>query len=169
LGTESKIFILQGSFHRKVFKQMIKIIGRYMEQLAHGCSNFAGTSLAFALALILVITWALTGPLFHYSEVWQMVINTATTIITFLMVFLIQRAQNKDILSIHAKLNELIAAQEGASNKLVNIEDETEEELIKIRDKYRALSGPDDQGTEHKSVVELSDTKPTQKEKAAQK
>lgn len=138
---------------------MMKNIGLFMEKFALGCSSFSGTSLAFTLALLLVILWAACGPIFKYSEIWQMVINTATTIITFLMVFLIQRAQNKDILSIHAKLNELIAAQEGASNKLVNIEDATEEELINLRDQYRELSGPDDEGTERKSLAQLGEQK----------
>jgi low affinity Fe/Cu permease len=85
-----------------------------------------------------------------------MVINTATTIITFLMVFLIQRAQNKDILSIHAKLNELIAAKEGASNKLVNIEDCSEEELLKLKDSFRSLSSPEDSSTHAKSITEVA-------------
>ena len=134
-----------------------------MEKLALGCSAFAGTSIAFCVALALVIGWAVSGPYFHYSQNWQIVINTATTIVTFLMVFLIQRAQNKDMISIHAKLNELIAAQEGASNKLVNIEDSTEEELIKLKGHFKTLSGPDDATTEAKSIAailqqEISDT-----------
>jgi len=136
---------------------MLKNIGRFLEKLALDCSTFAGTSTAFALAILLVFIWAVTGPLFHYCDVWQMVINTVTSIMTFLMVFLIQRAQNKDILSIHAKLNELIATQEGASNRLVGIEDCSEEELILLREQHRHLSGPDDYGTESKSVSQVLD------------
>lgn len=90
---------------------------------------WSGSTLAFCLALGIVLVWAATGPLFHYSETWQLVINTGTTIITFLMVFLIQRAQNKDSLVLHLKLNELLAAQKGASNRLINAQDFTEEEI----------------------------------------
>src|ERR1700740_3714675 len=86
------------------------------------------------------IIWGVTGPFFHYSETWQLVINTGTTIITFLMVFLIQKAQNKDSLAIQLKLNELVAAHEYASNRLVNVEDMTEEELKVIRKYYHKLS-----------------------------
>ncbi|UOQ81464.1 low affinity iron permease family protein [Hymenobacter taeanensis] len=85
--------------------------------------------MAFCLALALVAVWAATGPLFNYSATWQLVINTGTTIITFLMVFLIQRAQNKDSLVLHLKLNELIAAHKGASNRLINAQDFTEDEI----------------------------------------
>jgi low affinity Fe/Cu permease len=93
-------------------------------------SNWAtGSSAAFIIATSTVLIWAVTGPLFHYSETWQLVIDTATTIITFLMVFLIQKSQNKDSKAIHLKLNELLALHEGASNRMVNIEDLTEVEL----------------------------------------
>ena len=88
----------------------------------------------------MVLVWACTGPLFHYSETWQLVINTGTTIITFLMVFLIQKSQNKDSLAIQLKLNELVAAHEFASNRLVNVEDMTEEEPKIIQKYYCKLS-----------------------------
>ena len=133
---------------------------RFMEMLAGRCSVFAGSSAAFTLALLIVLLWAAIGPIFHYSENWQLVINTGTTIITFLMVFLIQRAQNKDILSIQAKLNELIAAQQGASNKLINIENASEEELLILKQDFERLSGPDDIGTESKSVSHLAGNPP---------
>ncbi|CAN5506906.1 hypothetical protein BH10CYA1_BH10CYA1_40220 [soil metagenome] len=133
----------------------MNIVSKLMEKLALSCSAFAGTSPAFVIALTLVVAWAVSGPFFHYSPVWQMVINTFTTIVTFLMVFLIQRAQNKDMISIHAKLNELIAAQEGASNMLVNIEDATESELIQLKQRFVELSGPEDATTHAKSVASL--------------
>ena len=88
----------------------------------------------------IVLFWALTGPLFGYSETWQLVINTGTTIITFLMVFLIQRAQNKDSLVLHLKLNELLAATQGASNRLINAQDFSEEEIRTLHDFYCALA-----------------------------
>ncbi|GAB3295009.1 low affinity iron permease family protein [Hymenobacter humi] len=92
------------------------------------------------IAAGMVVVWAATGPLFHFSETWQLVINTGTTIITFLMVFLIQRAQNKDSLVLHLKLNELIAATKGSSNRLINAQDFSEEEIKTLHDFYCALS-----------------------------
>ena len=86
-----------------------------------------------------MIVWGATGPLFGYSDTWQLVINTGTTIVTFLMVFLIQRAQNKDSLAIQLKLNELVAALEGASNRLISVEDLSEEELEILRKHYYRL------------------------------
>ena len=99
-----------------------------------------GSSSAFFIALLIVIVWALTGPIFHYSETWQLVINTGTTIITFLMIFIIQQSQNKDTLALHLKLNELIAASEFTSNRLIDSEELTEEELMIIKKYYSKLS-----------------------------
>lgn len=103
------------------------------ETFATTVSKAAGSSYAFLGAFSLVLVWAISGPAFHFSESWQMVINTGTTIIIFLMVFLIQKAQNKDSLAIQLKLNELVAAHEFASNRLVNVENMTEEELKVIQ------------------------------------
>src|SRR5207249_7013711 len=100
---------------------------------------WTGSSWAFALAVLIILVWAATGPIFHYSDTWQLVINTGTTIVTFLMVFLIQRAQNKDSRAIELKLNELIAAIEGASNRLIAVEDLSEKELEALRTHYREL------------------------------
>ena len=99
-----------------------------------------GSTPAFIGAFLIVIVWALCGPLFKYSETWQLVINTGTTIITFLMVFLIQKAQNKDSMAIQLKLNELVACNEYASNRLVDIEDMTEDEMKVIQKYYVKLS-----------------------------
>ena len=99
-----------------------------------------GSSTAFFIAFLVVIIWALTGPIFNYSEAWQLVINTGTTIVTFLMIFVIQHSQNKDTLALHLKLNELIAANEFTSNRLVDSEDLTEEELMVIKKYYKKLS-----------------------------
>ncbi|PJJ60910.1 low affinity iron permease family protein [Hymenobacter chitinivorans] len=112
----------------------------FFAHLAERITKFSGTTLAFCLALGLVLLWALTGPLFQYSETWQLVINTGTTIITFLMVFLIQRAQNKDSLVLHLKLNELIAATKGASNRLINSQDFTEDEINILHQYYCLLA-----------------------------
>ena len=99
-----------------------------------------GSSSAFFIALLIVVVWALTGPIFHFSETWQLVINTGTTIITFLMIFVIQQSQNKDTLALHLKLNELIAASEFTSNRLIDSEELTEEELLVIKKYYKKLS-----------------------------
>ena len=95
--------------------------------------------MAFSLACVVVLVWVATGPLFDYSNTWQLVINTGTTIITFLMVFLIQRSQNKDSLAIQLKLNELVAAMAGASNRLIDCEDMNEEELRTLHRHYAVL------------------------------
>src|SRR5262245_58859289 len=99
-----------------------------------------GSSWAFALAVAVVLVWLLTGPIFGYSDTWQLVINTGTTIVTFLMVFLIQRAQNKESQAIHLKLNEIVAAIHGASNRLINIEDLSEAEVQILHRHYQKLA-----------------------------
>lgn len=114
--------------------------GSFFDRLATAVSKAAGSNTAFVLAFVTVLVWAVCGPFFHYSQGWQLVINTGTTIVTFLMVFLIQKAQNKDSLAIQLKLNELIAAHEFASNRLVNVENMTEEEMKVIQKYYAELS-----------------------------
>src|ERR1700735_2134168 len=109
------------------------------ENISSKVSGFTGTTAAFIIALAAVIIWAVTGPLFHFSITWQLVINTSTGITTFLMVFVIQRDQNKDTLAIQLKLNELIAATKGANDKVLNIEDLTEDELIVLKKFYIRL------------------------------
>ena len=112
----------------------------FFERLANRVTTATGSTPAIIVAFGVVLVWAACGPLFHYSEGWQLVINTGTTIITFLMVFLIQKAQNKDSLAIQLKLNELVAAHEFASNRLVNVENMTEDELRVIQKYYGQLS-----------------------------
>jgi low affinity Fe/Cu permease len=111
-----------------------------LERFSSAVAKAAGSSAAFLLALATVIIWAATGPLFGYSENWQLVINTGTTIITFLMVFLIQKAQNKESMSVQLKLNELIAATKGASNRLVASENLSEDELNILHEHYCAMA-----------------------------
>jgi low affinity Fe/Cu permease len=110
------------------------------EKFATKVSKVAGSTTAFIGAFIIVVAWAVSGPIFDYSETWQLVINTGTTIITFLMVFLIQKAQNKDSLAIQLKLNELVASNDLSSNSLVDIESMTEEEMIIVQKYYHRLS-----------------------------
>jgi low affinity Fe/Cu permease len=109
------------------------------ERITRAVSRFTGSTAAFLLAVAIVLAWAVTGPLFGYSERWQLVINTGTTIVTFLMVFVIQRAQNKESLAVQLKLNEIVAAMQGASNRLINVEALSEEELATLHEHYGAL------------------------------
>src|SRR5215213_6998299 len=114
-------------------------IGHMLERFSYQATRATGTSVAFVLAATVIVIWAITGPLFGFSDTWQLVINTGTTIVTFLMVFLIQRAQNKDALAIHLKLNEIVAALEGASNRLIDVEDLSEPEIDALRNYYKRL------------------------------
>ncbi len=103
-------------------------------------TKISGSPAAFIGAFAVVLVWGISGPVFHYSETWQLVINTGTTIITFLMVFVIQQSANKDTMAIHLKLNELIASSKGASNRLISSEELTGEELETIKKFYHILS-----------------------------
>jgi low affinity Fe/Cu permease len=114
-------------------------VGGALERLSRVATAWVGTSLAFAIALGVVLAWTVTGPLFGFSDTWQLVINTGTTIVTFLMVFLIQRAQNQDARALHLKLNEIVAALEGASNRLINVEDLGEDEVRVLHRHYERL------------------------------
>jgi low affinity Fe/Cu permease len=115
-------------------------INQRLEKFSHAVTQWAGSSWAFGIAFALIVVWATTGPLFNFSETWQLVINTGTTIVTFLMVFLIQRSQNKEALVIQVKLNELLAAQQGASNELINVEDMSEEQVENLHHRFAELS-----------------------------
>ena len=110
-----------------------------LSRFATAATNWTGSTAAFVGAALIVIIWLITGPLFHYSDTWQLVINTGTTIVTFLMVFLIQRSQNKDALAVQLKLDEIVAALEGASNRLISVEDLSEEDLKVLRIHYQRL------------------------------
>lgn len=112
----------------------------FFERIAQHATYFSGTTKAFIIAVSVILLWILTGPFFHFSDTWQLVINTGTTIITFLMVFLIQRTQNKDSRAIHLKLNELIASLQGPSNRLVDIENLSEGELETLHKFYHQLA-----------------------------
>lgn len=112
----------------------------WMERIAVLGAKWTGSSIAFVAALAVVLIWLATGPLFGFSDTWQLVINTGTTIVTFLMVFLIQRSQNKDALALHIQLNELVAAIDGASNRLINVEDLSEEEIETLHCHYATLA-----------------------------
>jgi low affinity Fe/Cu permease len=108
-------------------------------KFAHASAEAVGSSRAFQGALALIIMWGVTGPLFHYSDTWQLVINTTTTIVTFLMVFLIQNTQNRDAHAIHLKLDELIRANKNARNKLLALEEMSDEELKTLQCEFEEL------------------------------
>ncbi len=158
-------------------------VSELLEKFSYQATRATGTSMAFVLAAMVILVWAITGPIFKFSDTWQLVINTGTTIVTFLMVFLIQRAQNKDALAIHLKLNEIVAAMEGASNRLIDVEELSEPEIDALRSYYKKLidlAKTDDNlttthsieeaatrhGTKYKKLVtrEQKETKKTRKE-----
>jgi low affinity Fe/Cu permease len=114
-------------------------LSQMLERFSRKATEATGTSTAFLLAALIIVVWIVSGPLFQFSDTWQLVINTGTTIVTFLMVFLIQRSQNKDALAIHLKLNEIVAALEGASNRLIDVEDLTEAEIKTLHTHYQRL------------------------------
>jgi low affinity Fe/Cu permease len=115
-------------------------LSAFFSPFATWVSDKTGSTWAFMIALGIVVVWGCTGPLFKFSDTWQLVINTGTTIVTFLMVFLIQRAQNKDALAVQLKLNEIVAAIDGASNRLISVEDLDDEELETLHAHYRKLA-----------------------------
>jgi low affinity Fe/Cu permease len=119
---------------------MKKKLSLFFEKFSAKVTWATGRPFAFILAFAVIISWALTGPIFHFSDTWQLVINTGTTIITFLMVFVIQQSQNKDTLALHLKLNELIASVSTASNRLIDVEDLSAEELKTLKKFYVELS-----------------------------
>jgi low affinity Fe/Cu permease len=113
---------------------------RVLENVARKVTAWTGSTSAFALSVSIVVVWVCTGPIFHYSDTWQLVINTGTTVVTFLMVFLIQRSQNKDSLALHLKLNEIVAAMKGASNRMIDVESLTERELRVLHTHFETLA-----------------------------
>ncbi len=112
----------------------------FYSMLAKNSARLAGRPTAFNLALLVLAAWLVTGPMFGFSDTWQLVINTGTTIVTFLMVFLIQNTQNRDTEALHIKLDELIRATKGAHNALLDLEELTQEELDEFRQRYLALA-----------------------------
>ena len=115
-------------------------IGKLFDRFSTAVTKITGKPVAFIVAFLIIIVWAITGPIFQFSDTWQLVINTGTTIITFLMVFVIQQSQNKDTIAIHLKLNELIAATKGASNRLIDVEDLSPDELETLKKFFVKLS-----------------------------
>jgi low affinity Fe/Cu permease len=127
-----------GQLHQHGPATRSSALAHQFSELSRAISQWTGNSTAFLLAVAVVVVWVFTGPLFNYSDTWQLVINTGTTIVTFLMVFLIQNTQNRDTLAIQLKLSELVLAMKGAKNKFAAIEDLTDEELDELHDDCRS-------------------------------
>ena len=124
----------------KMEERQKKSLSSRFQKIAAAITRVTGSATSFIVATLIIIVWGITGPIFHYSDTWQLVINTSTTIITFLMVFIIQQTQNKDSLALQLKLNELIASDEKASNRLIVVEDLTQEELEVLKKFYIRLA-----------------------------
>ena len=140
-----------------------------LEKFSTVVTSVVGSSSAVLVAVVLIFVWFITGPIFHYSDTWQLVVNTGTTIITFLMVFLIQRSQNKESIAIHLKLNELVAAHSKASNRLVSVEDLTEEELRVLRKFYAKLANMSKEEGSMQQTHSIEEAEELHEEKQAEK
>ena len=116
---------------------------------ARKSSSILGSAWAFAIALLIIVVWAVTGPTFHYSDTWQLIINTGTTIVTFLMVFLIQNTQNRDSKAVHLKLDEIIRSLKNARNELVDLEELADEDLKKLEEQFRRVRQKAEQDGNH--------------------
>jgi low affinity Fe/Cu permease len=120
-------------------RDLICIVSDAFRVFARRSATMLGSAWAFTAAVLVILVWLLTGPTFHFSDTWQLIINTATTIITFLMVFVIQNTQNRDAKAVHLKLDEMIRALKGARNKLVDLEDLSDEELKNLEEQFQRL------------------------------
>jgi low affinity Fe/Cu permease len=126
---------------------------------ARGSAIMLGSAWAFGGAVLVILVWILTGPTFHFSDTWQLIINTATTIITFLMVFLIQNTQNRDAKAVHLKLDEMIRALKGARNQLVDLEDLSDEDLKKLEQQFQRLRKKAEHDGTHSRKVESTESR----------
>jgi low affinity Fe/Cu permease len=120
-------------------------MNNFFRKFASKTSELVGSSWAFILACVIIVVWAITGPMFSYSDTWQLVINTGTTIITFLMVFLIQNTQNRDAKAIHLKLDELIKATKGAHNSMIDLDKLSDEQLKSLEEEYKRICEIEDE------------------------
>jgi low affinity Fe/Cu permease len=136
MAVETKVKKLRKHTAQRNFFEVVRYAFRIF---AHQSSNVLGSAWAFVGAVLVVLVWVLTGPTFHFSDTWQLVINTATTVITFLMVFLIQNTQNRDTKAIHLKLDEMIRALKGARNQLLDLENLSDEDLRNLEEQFRRL------------------------------
>jgi low affinity Fe/Cu permease len=140
-------------------RDLFCIINDSFRILARRSSTVLGSAWAFTLAIVIILIWGLTGPTFHFSDTWQLIINTGTTIVTFLMVFLIQNTQNRDSKAVNLKLDEVIRAVKGARNELVNLEGLSDENLKKLEKQFEGVRKKAERGDEHSREVELSEAR----------
>ena len=126
---------------------------------ARKSSGLLGSAWAFVLALVIIAVWAATGPIFHFSDTWQLIINTGTTIVTFLMVFLIQNTQNRDAKAVHLKLDEIIRAIKGARNELVDLEELSDEELKKLEEQFKRIRAMAEHDGHHRHKTPAADSR----------
>lgn len=115
-------------------------MNEFFRKFAHHVSDAVGRPWVFILAVLIIVVWALSGPVFHFSDTWQLVINTGTTIVTFLMVFLIQNTQNRDSKALHLKLDEIIRSIESARNNMIEVEELTDDQLARVQDEFKRLT-----------------------------
>lgn len=130
-------------------------LSKLLEQFAVWTTTWVGSSWAFVIAGAVTATWLITGPIFHFSDTWQLVMNTISSIVTFLMVFLIQRSQNKDTLAMQIKLNEIVAALAGASNRVINVESLSEEEVRDLHRRYDQLTRQAEQDGQYRAPLSI--------------
>ena len=146
-------------------KRRKKRLAQFFDTFSSKVTKVTGKPVAFILACAIIIVWAVTGPIFKFSDTWQLVINTGTTIITFLMVFVIQQSQNKDTIALQIKLNELIASSQTASNRLIDVEDLTPEELETLKKFYIQLAKLASKETDIKATHSIEEATEKHKEK----
>ncbi len=142
---------------RKKSKHNKKKIGKIFDRFSSVVTKVTGKPISFIVAFLIIIVWAVSGPIFQFSDTWQLVINTGTTIITFLMVFVIQQSQNKDTIALQIKLNELIASSKDASNRLIDVEDLTPEELETLKKFYIQLAKLASKETDFKATHSIEE------------
>lgn len=124
---------------QKASGSFLRVMQDAFRVFARKSSTILGSAWAFVFAFLIIVVWGITGPTFHYSDTWQLIINTGTTIVTFLMVFLIQNTQNRDAKAVHLKLDELLRSHHGARNELVNLEEMSDQDLKKLEQEFKTL------------------------------
>ncbi len=140
-------------------RDLFCIVNDSFRIFARRSSIVLGSAWAFTLAIVIILIWGLTGPAFHFSDTWQLIINTGTTIVTFLMVFLIQNTQNRDSKAVNLKLDEVIRAIKGARNELVNLESLCDEDLMKLEKQFKRIRKKAERDGEHSREIELSEAR----------
>jgi low affinity Fe/Cu permease len=133
----------------------VESVGRQIERISLWATDWSGRSESILAAVFVCLVWAVAGPFMHFSDTWQLLINTVTSVVTFVMVFLIQRAQNKSSMAIQLKLNEVIAALRGASNRLIGVEELSEDELRRLHERYQQLAELTQQDTRRKAAYSV--------------